>query len=117
MLLRECVNQVDEYDWLQALGNDLPDKDVAVTFKGHVKLGAPTQHPSSILDLETRSSVDHAFQAFQRKFTEFVNYSLPTYGHQLTNWITFPADYQVCNIIFKFSFLLICYADSRTPLS
>ncbi|KAG1874443.1 hypothetical protein F4604DRAFT_1880894 [Suillus subluteus] len=95
MLLRERVNQVDEYDRLQALGDDLPDEDVAVTFNGHVKLGAPTQHPTSILDLENRSSVDRAFQAFRRKFTEFVNHSLPTYGHQLTNWITFPADYQI----------------------
>ncbi|KAG2037875.1 hypothetical protein BDR03DRAFT_933870 [Suillus americanus] len=95
MLLRECVNQVDKYDGLQALGDDLPDEDVAVTFNGHVKLGAPTQHPSTILNLENRSSVDRAFQAFWRKFTEFINHSLPTYGHQLMNWITFPADYQI----------------------
>ncbi|KAG1851702.1 hypothetical protein F4604DRAFT_1883568 [Suillus subluteus] len=72
MLLRERVNQVDEYNRLQALGDDLPDEDVAVTFNGHVKLGALTQHPTSILDLENRSSVDCAFQAFWRKFTEFL---------------------------------------------
>lgn len=112
MLLREHVDAVDEYNRLQALGNDLPDEDVAVAFNGHVKLGAPTQNPSSILDLENRSAVDRSFQAFRRKFTEFINTSLPTYGHQLTNWITFPADYQVCTSIFKFSFLLIYYADS-----
>lgn len=98
MLLRERVDMVDEHNRLQVLGDDLPDKDVDVTFNGHVKMGAPIQHPSSILDLENRSSVDQAFQAFWRKFTEFINCSLPTYGHQLTNWITFPADYQVCNI-------------------
>ncbi|KAG1861808.1 hypothetical protein DFJ58DRAFT_715411 [Suillus subalutaceus] len=85
MLLRECVDAVDEYNRLQALGDDLPDKD----------LGAPTQNPVSILDLENRSTVDRSFQAFRRKFTEFINTSLPTDGHQLTNWITFPADYQI----------------------
>ncbi|KAG1725468.1 hypothetical protein EDD22DRAFT_982843 [Suillus occidentalis] len=96
MLLRERVDAVDERNRLQALGNNLPDEDdVAVAFSGHVKLGAPTQNPSSILDLENRSAVDHLFQAFRRKFTEFINTSLPTYGHQLTNWITFPADYQI----------------------
>jgi hypothetical protein len=98
MLLRERVDMVDEHNRLQVLGDDLPDEDVDVTFNGHVKMGAPIQHPLSILDLENRSSVDWAFQAFRRKFTEFINRSLPTYGHQLTNWITFPADYQVCNI-------------------
>ncbi|KAG1734249.1 uncharacterized protein EDB91DRAFT_1238449 [Suillus paluster] len=92
---KDVTMQVDEHDQLQALGDDLPDEDVAVTFNGHVKLGAPTQHPLSILDLENCSSVDHAFQVFQRKFTEFINHSLPTYGHQLTNWITFPANYQI----------------------
>ncbi|KAG2114095.1 hypothetical protein BD769DRAFT_1630026 [Suillus cothurnatus] len=95
MLLRERVDMVDEHNRLQVLGDDLPDEDVDVTFNGHVKMGAPIQHPSSILDLENRSSVDRAFQAFWRKFTEFINRSLPTYGHQLTNWITFPADYQI----------------------
>ncbi|KAG1845088.1 hypothetical protein DFJ58DRAFT_717530 [Suillus subalutaceus] len=95
MLLRERVDMVDEYNRLQALGDDLPDEDIAVAFSGHVKLGAPTQNPVSILDLENRSTVDRSFQAFQRKFTEFINTSLPTYGHQLTNWITFPADYQI----------------------
>ncbi|KAG1850743.1 hypothetical protein C8R48DRAFT_750083 [Suillus tomentosus] len=95
MLLRERVDMVDEHNRLQVLGDDLPDEDVDVTFNGHVKMGAPIQHPSSILDLENRSSVDRAFQAFWRKFTEFINRSLPAYGHQLTNWITFPADYQI----------------------
>ncbi|KAG1861216.1 hypothetical protein F4604DRAFT_1929797 [Suillus subluteus] len=89
MLLRECVDAVDKYNRLQALGNDLPDEDIAVAFSSHVKL------------------VDYSFQAFLRKFTEFINTSLPTYGHQLTNWITFPADYQIhehhylkCNLQF-----------------
>ncbi|KAG1899351.1 uncharacterized protein F5891DRAFT_1128989 [Suillus fuscotomentosus] len=95
MLLREHVDMVDEHNWLQVLGDDLPDEDVDVTFNGHVKMGAPIQHPSSILDLENHSSVDRIFQAFRRKFTEFINRSLPTYGYQLTNWITFPADYQI----------------------
>jgi hypothetical protein len=113
MLLRERVDAVDECNRLQVLGNNLPDEDdVAVAFSGHMKLGAPTQNPSSILDLENRSAVDRSFQAFRRKFTEFINTSLPTYGHQLTNWITFPADYQVCTSIFKFGFLLIYCADS-----
>ncbi|KAG1874046.1 hypothetical protein C8R48DRAFT_669675 [Suillus tomentosus] len=95
MVLKEHVDMVDEHNQLQVLGDDLPDEDVDVTFNGHVKMGAPIQHPSSILDLENRSSVDPAFQAFRRKSTEFINCSLPTYGHQLTNWITFPADYQI----------------------
>ncbi|KAG2366025.1 hypothetical protein BDR07DRAFT_1449538 [Suillus spraguei] len=90
MLLREHINQVDEYDRLQALGNDLPDEDVAVTFNGHVKLGALTQHPSSILDLENCSSVDRAFQAFQRKYIHEhrylkVNYELIVDWKQVTD--------------------------------
>ncbi|KAG1730467.1 hypothetical protein EDB19DRAFT_1897064 [Suillus lakei] len=94
-LLRERVNMVNEHNWLRALGNDLPDEDVAVAFNGHVKLGSPTPHPLSILNLENRGPADRAFQAFQRKFTEFTNHSLPTYGHQLTSWLTFPADFQI----------------------
>ncbi|KAG0708024.1 hypothetical protein DFH29DRAFT_979603 [Suillus ampliporus] len=94
-LLRECVNVVDKHDQLQVLSNNLPDEDIAVTFNSHVKLGSPTQHPSSILDLENCSPVDRAYQAFWRKFTEFINHSLPTYGHQLMSWLTFPADFQI----------------------
>ncbi|KAG1747467.1 hypothetical protein EDB19DRAFT_1826190 [Suillus lakei] len=94
-LLREHVNIVDEHNRLWALGDDLPDEDVAVAFNGHVKLGSPTPHPSSILDLENWGPADRAFQAFRRKFTEFTNHSLPTYGHQLTSWLTFPADFQI----------------------
>jgi hypothetical protein len=94
-LLRERVNTLDEHCRLQALGDNAPDnEDLPASVNGNWKLGSP-QQPSTISDIETRSQTDHAFQGFRKKFTEFINQSLPTYGHQLPGWLTFPADFQV----------------------
>jgi len=96
-LLRERVNTLDEHRRLQALGDNAPDdEDLPASFSDNrkFKLGSP-QQPSTISDIETRSQTDHAFQGFRKKFMEFINQSLPTYGHQLPGWLTFPADFQV----------------------
>ncbi|KAG2110903.1 uncharacterized protein F5147DRAFT_745048 [Suillus discolor] len=95
-LLREHVNMLDEHCRLQALGDDGPDKDIniPVAFNGHVKLGSPVPH-LNILDVESRGQMDCAFQSFRRKFSEFINNALPTYGHQLMSWLTFPGDFKI----------------------
>ncbi|KAG1836025.1 hypothetical protein F4604DRAFT_1943802 [Suillus subluteus] len=94
-LLRECISALDEHHRIQKLGDNLPNEDIPTTFNGHVKLGSPMQCPSPIIDIENRNTTDHAFQAFHRKFSEFINTALPTYGHQLTSWLTFPVDFQI----------------------
>ena len=101
-LLRQRIDTLNEHQLrLQALGDDdVPDHDeedlpIQAPFKGHVKLGSPMRHSSSICDIESRGQSDRAFQGFRRKFTEFINTSLPTYGYELTSWLTFPADFQV----------------------
>ncbi|KAG2137820.1 hypothetical protein BD769DRAFT_1351482 [Suillus cothurnatus] len=94
-LLRERISALDEHHRIQMLGDNPPDEDIPIVFNGHVKLGSPTQHPSLIIDIEKRNASDRAFQAFRRKLSEFINTALPTYGHQLTSWLTFPADFQI----------------------
>ncbi|KAG1811595.1 hypothetical protein EV424DRAFT_1327573 [Suillus variegatus] len=93
-LLRERVNALDEHCRLQALG-DLGEEDAPIAFNGHVKLGSPAPHPSTIIDVESRGQTDRAFQSFRRKFSEFINTALPTYGHQLTSWLTLPGDFKI----------------------
>ncbi|KAG2085342.1 uncharacterized protein F5147DRAFT_793714 [Suillus discolor] len=95
-LLRERVNTLDEHCRLQALGDGGLDEDidVPVAFNGHVKLGSPVP-PLDILGVESRGQTDRAFQSFRRKFSEFINNALPTYGHQLTSWVTFPGDFKI----------------------
>lgn len=52
--------------------------------------------PASIHDIESaRSGSDVAFAGFRRRFTQFLNTSLPSYGYQLDRWITIPPDFQV----------------------
>ncbi|KAG2091630.1 uncharacterized protein F5147DRAFT_779906 [Suillus discolor] len=77
-LLRERVNTLDEHCRLN----------------GHVKLGSPVP-PLDILGVESRGQMDRPFQSFRRKFSEFINNALPTYGHQLTSWVTFPGDFKI----------------------
>ncbi|KAG2091483.1 uncharacterized protein F5147DRAFT_822988 [Suillus discolor] len=78
-LLRERVNTLDEHCRLQALGDGglIEDIDVPVAFNGH------------------SWSNGSCFQSFRRKFSEFINNALPTYGHQLTSWVTFPGDFKI----------------------
>ncbi|KAG2080500.1 hypothetical protein BD769DRAFT_1378868 [Suillus cothurnatus] len=94
-LLRERISALDEHHRIQMLGDNPPDEDIPIVFNGHVKLGSPMQHPSLIIDIEKCNASDRAFQAFRRKLSEFINTALPTYGHQLTSWLTSPADFQI----------------------
>ncbi|KAG2352431.1 hypothetical protein BDR07DRAFT_1455035 [Suillus spraguei] len=103
-LLRECISALDEHHWIQTLSDNPPDEDIPIVFNGHVKLGSPMQHPSSIIDIENRNASNHTFQAFCRKLSEFINTTLPTYGHQLTSWLTFPADFQIHDRYFKVNY-------------
>ncbi|KAG1849251.1 hypothetical protein F4604DRAFT_1593550 [Suillus subluteus] len=92
-LLRLHVDTLDEQ-------RSLPDDEAEAearpdVFEGHVKLGSP-QPPVSIQDIEnSRSQGDHAFRGFRRKFSDFVNTSLPGYGYQLQRWVTIPANFQI----------------------
>ncbi|KAG1847898.1 hypothetical protein F4604DRAFT_1883959 [Suillus subluteus] len=95
-LLRERVDMLDKHHQLQALDNNKPhEEDVPVAFNGHVKLGSPVPKPSAIINVESHSQTDRAFQSFRRKFSEFINTALPTYGHQLMSWLTFASDFEL----------------------
>ncbi|KAG0696432.1 hypothetical protein DFH29DRAFT_984614 [Suillus ampliporus] len=98
LLLRGRVDTLDEQHRLQALGDaGLDDKDHDhINYIGHFKLGSPQSCANAIQDIENRlSAQDTAFQGFRRKFSNFINMSLPTYGYQLTRWTTIPADFQI----------------------
>jgi len=83
----------DEIDDLDTIAEDNLNPAVA---QGHIKLGSP-QQLISIQDIEnTCSPTDRAFQDFRRKFSTFLNMSLPGYGYELRRWITLPANFQVC---------------------
>ncbi|KAG1882566.1 hypothetical protein F4604DRAFT_1879304 [Suillus subluteus] len=95
-LLKERVDALDEHHQVQALCNNESNEDVDVpgAFNGHVKLGSPVPY-LTILDVENHGQTDRAFQSFHRKFSEFVNTALPTYGHQLTSWLTFTGNFMI----------------------
>ncbi|KAG1904216.1 uncharacterized protein F5891DRAFT_1126635 [Suillus fuscotomentosus] len=86
---------------LQALGGDddaLGDEDHVdhTNHNGHFKLGSPQSCAVTIQDIENRRGAqDTVFQGFRRKFSNFVNISLPMYGFHLTRWITIPVDFQI----------------------
>ncbi|KAG1768464.1 hypothetical protein EV702DRAFT_1181984 [Suillus placidus] len=100
LLLRGHVDTLDEQHHLQALGDDdaLGDEDHVdhTNHNGHFKLGSPQSCAITIQDIENRRGAqDTAFQGFRRKFSNFVNISLPTYGFHLTRWFTIPVDFQI----------------------
>ncbi|KAG2339941.1 hypothetical protein BDR05DRAFT_977501 [Suillus weaverae] len=82
----------------QALGDAMDDSgdDIGhIAFDGHIKLSSP-QSCSTIQDIEMRLDVhDRAFQGFCKKFSDFINTSLPSYGYQLTRWVTILADFLI----------------------
>ncbi|KAG2117676.1 hypothetical protein BD769DRAFT_1629737 [Suillus cothurnatus] len=83
----------DEIDDLDTIAEDNLNLAVA---QGHIKLSSP-QQLISIQDIEnTCSPTDRAFQDFHRKFSTFLNTSLPGYGYELRRWITLPANFQIC---------------------
>ncbi|KAG2123848.1 hypothetical protein DEU56DRAFT_873379 [Suillus clintonianus] len=83
-LLRLHVGTLDEQC-------SLPDDEAEAEarpniFEGHVKLGSP-QPPVSIQDIEnSHSQGNHMFRGFHRKFSYFINTSLPGYRYQLVNY-------------------------------
>ncbi|KAG2751289.1 hypothetical protein P692DRAFT_201839037 [Suillus brevipes Sb2] len=114
-LLRERVDMLDEHHRLQALGNNEPhEEDVPVAFNGHVKLGSPAPKPSAIIDVKSCGRTDCAFQSFCQKFSEFINTALPTYGHQLTSWLTFASDFEQTAFI-QLIFMFKCHIPNIGP--
>ncbi|KAG2151677.1 uncharacterized protein EDB93DRAFT_1240030 [Suillus bovinus] len=86
-MLRAHVDVLDERHTLAGEGNDDDEDPNPVAFEGHIKLGS-TQQPVAIQDIETHSGqLDRAFQGFRKKFSDFINNSLPTYGYRLERWI------------------------------
>ncbi|KAG1718469.1 hypothetical protein EDB19DRAFT_1837996 [Suillus lakei] len=51
---------------------------------------------------------DRAFQGLCKKFSDFINTSLLTYGYQLMRWVTIPADFQIC----KHHYLKVNYENT-----
>ncbi|KAG2123498.1 hypothetical protein BD769DRAFT_1628911 [Suillus cothurnatus] len=89
----QCNRKDDEIDDLDTIAEDNLNPAVA---QGHIKLGSP-QQLISIQDIENICSpTDRAFQDFHRKFSTFLNMSLPGYGYELRRWITLPANFQIC---------------------
>ncbi|KAG1739543.1 hypothetical protein EDB19DRAFT_1928076 [Suillus lakei] len=83
----------EEIDDADTMYEDNPNPAAA---QGHIQLGSP-QQLKSIQDIEnTCSPTDRAFQDFRRKFSTFLNASLPGYGYELRRWITLPANFQIC---------------------
>ncbi|KAG2057805.1 hypothetical protein BDR06DRAFT_969142 [Suillus hirtellus] len=83
---------------LKVLGDATTDEsdDIShIIFDEHIKFGSP-QNCTTIQNIEARLGIqDQVFQGFCRKFSDFVNTSLPTYGYQLMRWVTIPADFQI----------------------
>ncbi|KAG1796452.1 uncharacterized protein HD556DRAFT_1431467 [Suillus plorans] len=94
-MLRAHVDVLDERRTLAGEGND-DDKDPnPVAFEGHIKLGS-MQQPVAIQDIETHGGqLDRAFQGFHKKFSDFINNSLPTYGYRLERWVTIPTNFLI----------------------
>ncbi|KAG0692108.1 hypothetical protein DFH29DRAFT_985943 [Suillus ampliporus] len=92
-LLRVRVDMLDEQCSLpddEAEAKARPD-----VFEGHIKLGS-SQQPISIQDIEnSHGQRDRAFQGFRRKFSDFINTSLPGYGYHLERWVFIPANLQI----------------------
>jgi hypothetical protein len=60
-----------------------------------VYLGAPRPSPSTISEIKDMHHEDRAFENFRRKFTEFVNHCLPSYGIPLDEWTRFEPTFKV----------------------
>ncbi|KAG2085834.1 uncharacterized protein F5147DRAFT_792397 [Suillus discolor] len=98
LLLRGCLDTLDEQCRLQALGDaGLDDEDHNhINLDGHFKLSSPQSRADTIQDIENRlSAQDSVFQGFHKKLANFINMSLPTYGYQLTRWTIIPTDFQI----------------------
>lgn len=61
----------------------------------HIYLGSPHCSQSTILEIENMHHKDCTFENFHRKFTEFVNHCLPSYGILLNEWTRFEPAFEV----------------------
>ncbi|KAG1837031.1 hypothetical protein DFJ58DRAFT_718946 [Suillus subalutaceus] len=94
-MLRAHVDVLDDRRTLAEEGNDDDEVPNPVAFEGHIKLGS-TQQPIAIQDIENHSGqLDRAFQGFRKKFSDFINNSLPTYGYRLERWVTIPTNFLI----------------------
>ncbi|KAG2079379.1 uncharacterized protein F5147DRAFT_819992, partial [Suillus discolor] len=107
-MLRAHVDVLDERCTLAGEGNDDDEDPNPVAFEGHIKLGS-MQQPVAIQDIETHSSqLDRAFQGFHKKFSDFINNSLPTYGYRLERWVTILTNF----LIHEHRFLKVHYEST-----
>ena len=101
-LLRSRLNSLEEYKQ-QAEGMEdnketgtagISDTQSSIA-NGHIQLGSPCT-VESIQDVKaTHGLKDGTFEGFRRKFTEFVNQSLLSYGYALTQWFNVPLQFEV----------------------
>lgn len=99
-MLRAHVDALDDRRTLAEEGNDDDEVPNPVPFEGHIKLGS-TQQPVAIQDIENHSGqLDRAFQGFRKKFSDFINNSLPTYGYRLERWVIIPTNFLVSRSCF-----------------
>ncbi|KAG1771113.1 hypothetical protein EV702DRAFT_1181527 [Suillus placidus] len=104
-MLRGRMDTLDEQHILAREGDDDDEVPNPVAFEGHIKLGS-TQQPVAIQDIENhRGQLDRASQGFHKKFSNFINNSLPTYGYRLERWVTIPANF----LIHEHRFLKVNY--------
>ena len=61
----------------------------------HMHLGSPCPSLSTISEIEETHRRDCTFENFHRKFTQFVNDCLPSYGMQLNRWTRFELTFKV----------------------
>ncbi|KAG1830269.1 hypothetical protein DFJ58DRAFT_737037 [Suillus subalutaceus] len=82
-MLRAHVDVLDDRRTLAEEGNDDDEVPNPVLSRGHIKL--------AIQDIENHSGQwIGVFQGFHKKFSDFINNSLPTYGYRLERWVTIP---------------------------
>lgn len=75
---------------------DLGAESVAIGPGDSSRVKLCAQHPPTTLaDMESKEQSDHSFARFRKKFCEFLNNSLPTYGFDLRSFISLPADFKV----------------------
>ncbi|KIK98401.1 hypothetical protein PAXRUDRAFT_9570 [Paxillus rubicundulus Ve08.2h10] len=95
ILIRARMDNAEQWKRFETEDPEGSQSDSPAPFEGHTKLGSACK-PVSLQHLETDfSPSDRAFEGFRKKFTEFLNTSLPAYGHQLTRWIVLPSQFQV----------------------
>ena len=95
------MDQLDKRYCLQGsvgdatLDSDDSEEQPHIAIGGHVGLGS-LQPVTTIQHIETTLGTnDRAFQSFRKRFSDFINTSLPTYGYTLGRWINIPPNFEV----------------------